>query len=650
MQLSNQSTFNDLVKKEWLVTNGLGSYAASSITGANTRRYHGLLVASFNPPTDRRVLVSKVEERLLLAEESVELSSNQYPGTVHPQGYQYLTEFKRAPLPEAIFRVGENQLAKTVFMVYGSNTTVIEYENRSEQAFDLALRPLLVYRDYHSLFQATASFDFYQQAINAHQTDIYAHYGAPALHFCYSKGTYTEEPAVYRNFEYAYERYRGLDFQEDAHQIGQLVASLSPGERLYLVFSTDDAYTSGDPAQWKQAEIDRLEALKPTTEDAFLRDLVVSGDQFLVERRSAESNTLLAGYHWFTDWGRDTMIAMRGLTVAMGKKDISESIIRTFLQSLDGGMLPNRFPDSGETPEYNTIDATLWLFVVLYEYHQRFQDTAFIEEVYPKLTSIIQAHREGTRFQIHETEEGLLFGGEGLSQLTWMDARVGDFVVTPRQGCPVEVNALWYNAQRIYAEFGTLLGFDMGPTRNLADRTGMAFRRFFINEQGYLNDVVIPNNYIDTAIRPNQIYALSLPFMPLERETAESVLRIVGERLYTDYGLRSLDPADPDFKGTYGGDQFQRDSAYHQGTVWAFLWGEYALAYLQLHGRSDAAKARIRQQMEALRQHFYEADGLYAISEIFDGEQPDAGRGCVQQAWSIGMLLRVYQELGQLNV
>lgn len=642
----NKPSYEHLAGKEWLVTNGLGGYASSSICGANTRRYHGLLAAAFNPPADRRVLVSKIEEKLAYGEASVELSSNAFPGVVHPQGYQNLESFERAPLPRAIFITGEAGMAKTVFMVHGSNTTVVEYENIGHVPFDLELTPLYVFRDYHSLFRAADHFDFYHE-INDRTIRIYAHYGAEPIYFAYSKGNFTGNPAWYYNFEYEKEKYRGLDFQEDARSIGQLKLSLEPGEKAYLAFTTEESMTSGNPGAWKAEEIERQQALRQNIEDPFLQDLAVSGDQFLVRRKATGNYTLIAGYHWFTDWGRDTMIAMRGLTIGLGKKAVSESIIRTFLQYLDGGMLPNRFPDQGETPEYNTIDATLWLFVVLYEYYEKFRDEAFIREVFPRLTEILEAHRNGARYNIHTTEEGLLYGGEDLAQLTWMDARVGDYVVTPRHGCPVEVNALWYNALCIYAAFGELLGTATEKEEQQAKHLAKAFRRYFINEKGYLNDVVIPGAYVDDAMRPNQVYALSLPFSPITQKEAASVLARVEEHLYTDLGLRSLATGHPDFKPVYGGDQWSRDSAYHQGTVWAFLWGEYALAYLKAHNYSGKAKEEIRKKSAALRRHFYEEACVHGISEIFDGQEPGEGRGCIQQAWSAGMLLKVFTEINE---
>lgn len=639
----DKSSFENLTGREWLVTNGIGGYASSTLCGANTRRYHGLLVAAFNPPADRRALVSGIEEKLTTGETSVELSSHAFPGVVHPQGYQYLESFERRPLPRAVFSTGEARVAKTVLMVHGSNTTIVEYENVGQAPFDLELTPLYVFRDYHSLFRATGHFDFYHE-INDRMARIYAHYGAEPIYFAYSKGNFISNPAWYYNFEYEKEKYRGLDFREDARSIGQLRLSLEPGENAYLIFTTEESMATGNPAAWKAAEAERQQALRQNIEDSFLQDLAVSGDQFLVRRKATGNYTLIAGYHWFTDWGRDTMIAMRGLTVGLGKKDVSESIIRTFLQYLDGGMLPNRFPDQGETPEYNTIDATLWLFVVLYEYYEKFRDEAFIREVFPRLTEILEAHRNGTRYNIHITEEGLLYGGEGLAQLTWMDARVGDYVATPRHGCPVEVNALWYNALCIYAAFGDLLGGNAGNEKEQAKNLGRAFRQFFVNDKGYLNDVVIPGAYVDDAIRPNQIYALSLPFSPLTQKEAASVLAKVEEHLYTDLGLRSLATGHPDFKPVYGGDQWSRDSAYHQGTVWAFLWGEYALACLKAGNYSEKAREAIKKKSEALRRHFYEEACLFGISEIFDGGEPGEGRGCIQQAWSIGMLLKAFTE------
>ncbi|HMN90521.1 MAG TPA: amylo-alpha-1,6-glucosidase [Saprospiraceae bacterium] len=639
-------TYETLASKEWLITNGLGGYASSTIIGANTRRYHGLLVAAFHPPTDRRVLVSKIEETLYLKDKPHAISTNRYPGVIHPQGYPFLQNFERKPLPKAVFIINDQvQICKTVFMPYGKNATVVEYENIGNEEFTLAINPLFVHRDYHSLFAESERFDFFTEQREGNLLRVYAYYGAPPLFVHFSTGSFQLQPTWFRNLEYEAEQARGLDFHEDAKSIGHISATLAAGEKCFLIFTLDPAVLQYAPETLKADEIKRLQALKPDVEDTFLCDLTVAGDQFLVHRQSTNSTTLIAGYHWFTDWGRDTMIAMRGLTIATGKQAESKAILKTFLQYIDGGMLPNRFPDQGETPEYNTLDATLWLFVVLYEYYEKFQDAAFISEIFSNLTEILAAHVNGTRYNIHVTPKGLLFGGEGLAQLTWMDAKVGDHVVTPRQGCPVEINALWYNTLEIYNFFATILHQPNQTYTALAQKVKSAFRELFINDQGYLNDVVIPGLYVDASIRPNQIYAISLPFPLLTKKEAQGVLKIVTEKLYTDYGLRSLDAENVAFKGFYGGDQWQRDTAYHQGTVWAFLWGEYALAYLKTHNYSAKAKKEIAAKMQVLRQHFYADNCLHGISEIFDGTKPQEGKGCVQQAWSVGMILKVLIEL-----
>lgn len=638
-------SYETLADKEWLVTNGIGGYASSTISGANSRRYHGLLVASFNPPTDRRVLVSKVEENVIVNQNYISISTNSYPGVIHPQGYKMLESFERKPLPRATFNADDFKIVKTIFMVNGSNTTVIEYENEGGNPIRLELNPLFVYRDYHSTFHENDYFDFYTEKLEERRLKIFAHYGAEPFYMDFSKGNFQSQPAWFKNFEYDKEKARGLDFEEDAKSIGKIMVGLAAGEKAYLIFTTNPEILKQSPIELKNKELARLQNLEPEIKDEFLRDLTVAGNQFLVRRKSTNSYSLIAGYHWFTDWGRDTMIAMRGLTIAAGKQEESKSILRTFLKSLDRGMLPNRFPDQGEAPEYNTFDATMWLFVILFEYFEQFGDLEFIKEVFPSLTEILEAHINGTRYNIHATPEGLLFGGEGLVQLTWMDAKVGDYVVTPRQGCPVEINALWYNALEIYALFANEIGYSGKTYVDLAEKAKDSFRKFFINDKGYLNDVVLPDGYVDDSIRPNQIYAISLPFNLLTNQEAKSVLSIVDQYLYTDLGLRSLNTEHPDFKPTYGGDQWQRDTAYHQGTVWAFLWGEYALAYLKTHNYSAKARKEIQSRMAALKHHFYEDNCLHGISEIFDGLNPASGRGCVQQAWSVGMLMKVLLEL-----
>ena len=635
------NNFDDLAGREWLITNGLGGYASSTLTGANSRRYHGLLVAVQNPPTDRQVLVSKVEETLMTEQGPVALASNRYGEFVHPQGWQYLTSFDRLPLPTWVFQAGEHSISKTVFMVQTANTTVVAYKNLGKKAVTIQLMPLFVHRDYHSLFHQSDYFNYYVAQTSPY-LKLYSHYGAEPLYCAFSSGTFTENRAWYNRFTYRQEQERGLDFMEDAYSVGHIETRLEPGEECFLTFATDEKTLIPDPADLRAWEIKRVEDLRKSQTEPFLQDLVISANQFIVQRQSTHSETIIAGYHWFTDWGRDTMIALRGLCISLGHQQTAQRILATFFQYLDDGMLPNRFPDNSHDPiEYNTIDATLWLFVALYEYHQKFNDLAFIEQHFEQLLTILDAHKNGTRYGIHVTDEGLLYGGKGTAQLTWMDARVGDYVVTPRHGCPVEINALWYNALQITIFFAKQLRRKPDMYALLLRRFEESFRTHFWNEKGYLNDVVIPGGSPDGSIRPNQIYALSLPFPLLNKTDQQQILATVDTHLYTPYGLRTLAPSDPAFVAVYGGDQWLRDTAYHQGTVWPFLLGEYWPAWFRVHGDSAKARKQMYSELVTLKQHFYENDCLFGISEIFDGLHPQQGRGTANQAWSVGAIIKL---------
>lgn len=625
--------------REWLVTNGLGGYASSTICGANTRRYHGLFVPALTPPTGRHVVVSKVEETIVVNGTEHELGTNRFPGVIHPEGYRLLVSFRRRPIPEATFSAGAAQIQKAVWMRHGLNVSVIRYKNRGSTPVTLRLRPMLVCREYHHLRREdpAVSFDITDKGKGFLRLRIQP--GATTFWMRFSDGRFHIRKDWYRTFLYDREAERGLEDREDAFCPGELIAEVPPGKALFLVFGLAREEVKGNPSKWRKAEIKRNKKIPPRgVSNAFLRDLSVSADQFLVRRGHGWS--IVAGYPWFTDWGRDTMIAMRGLVIATGQQQIARSIFRTYLAHLDQGMLPNRFPDAGAVPEYNTIDATLWLFVALYEHIECFADDDFLAEVMPSLEEIVAWHQKGTRYGIGLTAEGLLAGGEEGVQLTWMDAKVDGHVVTPRQGCPVEINALWYNALCILKTFRVRRGDEVRDLDVIIRRTRRAFRSAFLHPEGYLYDVVASADRKDASIRPNMLYAVSLPFSPLNRMECTAVLDWTERLLYTDLGLRSLSPQDPRFQAVYAGDPWRRDHAYHQGTVWAFLWGEWALARLRIW-KGDAARAEILRRMESLIDHFYHRDALHAVSEIFDGGQPGPGRGCIHQAWSVGMLLRV---------
>lgn len=646
MTKSKQRDLSTVTQAEWLFTNGLGSYASGSLCGALTRRYHGLLVASFNPPTDRKLLVSKTEEIIETPAGITELGTNFFGNVVAPSGYEYLQKFERDPLPQATFADDGFTLTKTVFMVYGKNTTVVEFKNTGKKSFKLRSKLFFNHRDYHGNTFENPDANFYTLS-EANRLTTYAYYGALPL-FTYHNGHFESQGQWYKNYFLPAEAGRGLQASEDLFCIGSLQFELSPGKTAYVVFSTEEENEQPDPKKLKNEALARIKKLK-TSEDEFLNDLLVSGDQFLVKRKATESHTIIAGYHWFTDWGRDSMIALRGLAIDADKPKVVESIINTFLQFLDQGMLPNRFPDApSDEVEYNTIDATLWLFIVLYEYHQKFGNVPFIKKTFDALTDIIQHYKKGTRYRIHETPEGFIYGGEGIAQLTWMDARIGDFVVTPRHGCPVEIQALWYNALKVYEAFAGLLKVENETLAGVKDslhRIENHFEKEFWNPAGYLNDVVMPWNSADSSLRCNQIYAVSLPFSPLDKDKQKQVVAVVEKELLTPCGLRTLATQHPDFKAEYGGDVWQRDQAYHQGTVWPFLLSEFVAAKLKTSSKTKKNIGEIEKLVRPLQKHFYEEGCLHGISEIFDGLHPEKGKGTVQQAWSVAALIRILTQI-----
>lgn len=631
-----------LGSKEWIVTNGLGSYASSTIHGCNTRRYHGLLVASFNPPTDRKVLVSKLDETVHVRDEQFQLGTNDYGDVIHPDGHKYFKSFERDPFPKTTWENEQFSLSKTVFMVYGRNTTVVAYKNNGKRDLLLELNPMLNYRDYHGLLRENPQTDFYTEPEERY-IKIHPDYGSVPVYITHD-GEFEPDPTWFKDLFYEKEAYRGLDASEDICSIGTIRIQLKAFKTTYISLSLRENAKNQNFGQWQKNEEQRLNDLR-TSGDEFINDLLLSANQFIVKRKSTDSHSLLAGYHWFTDWGRDSMIAMIPLCIETGKQEVSKSIIQTFLKYLDKGMLPNRFPDSEtDEPEYNTIDATLWLFVVLYRYYQQFEDTGFIEDTLDDLSDIISHHMNGTRYNIHQTEEGFLFGGEGIAQLTWMDARVGDKVVTPRHGCPVEIQTLWYNALKIYSEFEKITGVKTELSKEVkesAKKLKKNFRTYFLNSDGYLNDVLVPGESVDDSIRPNQIYVLSLPFRLLNKKQEKKVLKVVTDELYTPYGLRTLNESHPEFKPVYKGDAWERDHAYHQGTIWPFLLADYFTAWLRIHGDNAKNRSFISDEMETLKSHFYEEDCIHGVSEIFDGGDPGEGRGTIQQAWSVGALLKM---------
>lgn len=630
--------------REWLITNGLGSYASSTVSGANTRHYHGLLVASFNPPTDRMVTVAKMEERVFRNNKYFDLSTNQYPNVVHPNGIQYLKEFVAQPFPNWQYESDDWGLKKSVFMVQGNNTTLVNYTNTGNTPLNLELHPLYAYTDYHSTFHENPSFDFYTEFGPDH-IKTYPRYEAHPIFTKWSAGEYTEARNWYKNIQLPKSQSRGVDYVCDYYRIGFLKKELYPNEQLTICFSTEENILQKNLKRLWAAQKRKATSKPSESASIFYNDLLNSGNQFLVKRKSTKSESIIAGYHWFTDWGRDTMISMRGLTIATGRKSVSKSILSTFYKSIDRGMLPDRFPDNGNAVEYNTIDATLWLFVATYDYYKKFSDTAFIKKHLKVLQGILDWHIKGTRYNIHVTEEGFLYGGQEGEQLTWMDAIVAGKVITPRIGCPVEVNALWYNALKIYEFFCK----EIKSTRNkkykdVIKNFEINFPKYFINPDGTLYDLIVPNLSVDNSFRPNQIFWSSLPYTVLNKAEQKRIFEAVRGKLYTPYGLRTLNTENPNFVGAYNGNQWQRDHAYHQGTVWPYLLYDYYNAFLRIYGNTKKNRMQVKIALTDLEVHFYNHEGLHCISEIFDGFNAYEGKGCIQQAWSVAALIKLYSD------
>ena len=648
-----QETLGNLdaaLRREWLETNGLGGFASSTIIGLNTRRYHGLLVAATKPPVGRMVLLSKLEETLFIEGQAFDLSANRYPGVVHPQGFRYLTDFRLDPFPVFTYEIEGLEIEKTVLMIHGENSTVVQYRitknNHPEVPKNLRLevRPLIAFRDYHSTTHENGALN---PALKEEPglTSITPYDGVPTLFLAHNAAELLKTNGWYRNFEYDVERERGLDFSEDLFNPFTLRFDLRT-RRQALVIASTERHDVARVAEYRQAEIMRRQAAAQSSPvaDDLARTLAAAADQYIVAR--GEQKTVIAGYHWFSDWGRDTMIALPGLTLPTGKHDVARSILRTFARHVDQGMLPNRFPDAGETPEYNTVDATLWFFEAARAFLAYTGDAEFVRtELYPAFADIISWHVKGTRYGIKVDPSGLLASGEPGVQLTWMDAKVGDWVVTPRHGKPVEIQALWYNALCIMDDLARRFGDEVGQKRyrNMATVASWAFNRLFWNEKlGCLYDK-INGGPPDASIRPNQIFAVSLAHTMLPPDRARSVVEKVQEHLLTPVGLRSLAPSDPQYRPRYAGDPVSRDGAYHQGTVWPWLLGPFITAYTKVNGNSDASRRQAAEWLKPLQAHLSDA-GLGHISEIFDGDAPHNPCGCMAQAWSVAEVLRTYVE------
>jgi predicted glycogen debranching enzyme len=643
--------------REWLVTNGQGGFASGTVAGLLTRRYHGLLVAALTPPLGRTLLVAKLEETVQHGGAARALGTNRWADrSVAPEGYRELEAFRLdGTTPVWTYGWGEILLEKRVFMEPAADTTYVSYRLlRGDEPVTLELRALANYRDYHA---TTRAGDWRMDVAPVPSgVRVLAFAGARpyVIRAAGPPGTATEPAHTwYHGFHLAREEERGLDADDDHLHVATIRATLAPGAALTVVCSTDlDASAAGAPA-WarRQAHEAGLRAdfragapaalREPGGVPGWIEQLVLAADQFVVRRPlpdDPEGLTVIAGYHWFGDWGRDTMIALPGLALATGRPRVARRILRTFARYVDRGMLPNRFPDGAEAPEYNTVDATLWYVEAIRAYHAATGDDALLAELFPVLADIVRWHRGGTRYGIAEDPaDGLLRAGEPGVQLTWMDAKIGDWVVTPRTGKAVEINALWYNALRALDGFARRLGRPADAWERLADRVRAGFDRFWYDAGAYCHDVIDGPAGADPTLRPNQIFAVALPESPLAPERQRQVVRACADALLTSFGLRTLAPGHPGYRGRYVGGPRERDAIYHQGAAWGWLLGPFALAHFRVHG--DAARAR--SFLDPMAHHLADY-GVGSLGELFDGDAPFAPRGCIAQAWSVAETLRAW--------
>lgn len=646
-------------QREWLVTNGIGGFASGTVAGLLTRRYHGLLIAALQPPLGRTLCVTKFDETLTVADRAYELGCNAWKdGTISPQGYLLLEHFYLdGTIPTWHYVCADGLLEKRIWMEQGQNLTYVQYRlARSSQPIDLSLKALVNYRDYHCVTQA----EDWQMQIQpiAQGVLVQAFPGAQPIYLQADRGEAQPEHIWYHDFDLEIERERGLEDREDHLHAVTFQVTLLPGMTYTIVASTSpidlasipDAYNRQKNHEQQILSHWRNQNQKRTASNSScdfetnfaVESLVLAADQFIVDR--ACGKTILAGYPWFSDWGRDTMISLPGLTLTTGGSEIARSILETYAQSVDRGMIPNRFPDSGDTPEYNTVDATLWYFEAIRAYYEETHDRGLLETLFPTLQEIIDWHVQGTRYNIQrDSIDGLLYAGDNGTQLTWMDAKVGDWVVTPRIGKPIEINALWYNALCVMVQISKILNHSASRYQTWAEQVRTSFQRFWNRETGYCFDVLDTPTGNDASLRPNQLFAITLhnsatlaPLLTPEHQ--RSIVQICGQHLLTSYGLRSLSPQDPAYQGLYQGNQFQRDGAYHQGTVWGWLMGVYAIAHWQVYGNADQAKQLLRPLLD----HRSDA-GLGSMSEIFDGNAPFRSRGCLAQAWTVAEWLRAWR-------
>ena len=610
------------MKREWLLTNGIGGFAMGTVSGVNTRRYHGHLVAATDPPATRMVLLASIDATVQTDGNPVGISANQYPGAIFPQGYLYLNSFGAGDAAIWKFRSSVVAVDKIVRMHQGINACTVEYINRSSDPILLTLRPLVSHKFYHGNFHERPDYP-HNLSFPKNQTVVEDQ--GISLFLTHPTAQRSPVQGWYYRFEHARETERGLDPRDDLFCPCELKYELMPGERAVLVASTEDEVSALPEFIEEKAEGFKL---SPQFNQAV--------SKFLVETK--ERTSIIAGYPWFTDWGRDTMISLPGVLLKPGKTKEAMAILSDYASQMSQGLIPNRFTESGEHPDYNTVDATLWFANAIYKTLETEWDQTFAEKMAVVLEDVYEWHTKGTFFGIKvDPADGLLSQGQDGVQLTWMDAKVGDWVVTPRHGKPVEINGLWINALRVMEWLAEKL---KKPSQKFADAATLAEKsfeeKFWHEQRGHYLDTVDPN---DASLRPNQVIAMALPFPAAKGPNAVKSLTVVSQHLLTPVGLRTLGPEEPGYKGRYQGPLPNMDAAYHMGTAWPWLLGVYVTALVRLTGDRQEGKRIIRNAKTMFLEY-----GIGGVAEVYDGDNPQNPNGCPYQAWSVAEMYRAWVE------
>ena len=656
------TTFKEGIKREWAVTNGIGGYAGSSMIGAHSRTHQGYLIASLHAPIERYLVFSKINETVTVGTSTVSFETSQHRAsgkTVYTEGQKFLTSFIYDGSVHYTYETDNFSFEKHITLKRNANVCAVAYElTAGDSDCTFTLTPLFNYREHsESSTPDTLKFETFTEdrtfyLVPEKNKDI-------AIRFQTSEGTFSERKTVY---DVDMQLQIEVDLETDGLDCHYCPVDLSIAvpanttKKVSILCSIGDVNERPAPVSGTEAfsileENARCHAElfeKAGYHDSFANQLVLASDQFLTYRESTKMMTVLAGLPWFTDWGRDTMIAFTGLTLCTKRFKEAEEILLTFARYIRHGIVPNMFPDDNMPPLYNTVDASLWYFYAVYQYlhyNPAAEAEAFVkEQIFPHLKEIISAYEKGTDFSIYMEDDGLIHAGSGLDQITWMDVRVGDWVATPRHGKPVEINALWYNALRIMESLCEKFDEDASAYRTRANQVKESFNAKFWDSSNQCLFDVVDGDEPDDHIRPNQIYAVSLPFSLLPEEQEKAVVALVEKELFVGCGLRSLAPDHPDYHGIYCGALAKRDAAYHQGTAWGFLLGGFFSAYMKVNHHSSSAAANAVRMLEPVRKHLTDSGCIGSISEIFDGDAPHNPRGCYAQAWSVGEVLRCYCE------